>query len=241
MRFRRSAAFEGAASVSPAPRRPSESATRRDREANDGQPTTTRPPPSTRRPPLCQRPAVRREAPATLPHAPAPTSGTRVQIHQPARIGFWVHSSLGHLGVQVLRDTTRVQRAPASEATIQQASSPRSPTARRHLNQPVEVGSHDHPDTASGQFGQRVMRSAGGFKPSAASISASEPPPCAQVTAVTRDKLAAGIAAWCRAELGVVSVVPALIGRPGRRGGQLFHQTEHPTGRAAPNRWWIPS
>ena len=47
------------------------------------------------------------------------------------------------------------------------------------------------------------------------------------------DKLAAGIAAWCRAELGVPSVAPAFIetARAAARGGQLLHQTEHATGR----------
>lgn len=46
------------------------------------------------------------------------------------------------------------------------------------------------------------------------------------------DKLAAVIAAWCRAELGVPSVVPAFI-KTSRAacGGQPFRQTEHATGR----------
>jgi hypothetical protein len=40
------------------------------------------------------------------------------------------------------------------------------------------------------------------------------------------DKLAAGIAAWFRAELGVPSVVPAFIETARTAcGGQLFHQT----------------
>jgi hypothetical protein len=46
------------------------------------------------------------------------------------------------------------------------------------------------------------------------------------------DKLAAGIAAWCRAELGVPSVIPAFI-KTARAacGSRLFHLTEHATGR----------
>jgi hypothetical protein len=42
------------------------------------------------------------------------------------------------------------------------------------------------------------------------------------------DKPAAGIAAWCRAELGVPTIVPAFVETARAAcGGQLFHQTEH--------------
>jgi hypothetical protein len=84
-------------------------------------------------------------------------------------------SLLGHIGVQVPRDTTQDSAGASSEAAIPRGSTPRSPSARRHLSQPVEIERHDHPDLAAKPVRPGPDAECGTFKPGAASASRSEP------------------------------------------------------------------
>lgn len=59
------------------------------------------------------------------------TTGSQLRIHRSARIGFWVQSPLGHMGVQVHRDTIPGHDNPTFHASAKQSpSAPPSGTSR---------------------------------------------------------------------------------------------------------------